>query len=138
MFNLLPNLDVDAIIKAFTLQTNDMMLVVYVASVVTPPLPPLLAKMDTFSPFNIAATADIAQVRSVLALHALINNKVALREAEAKVQLLNCNPKPLSFSNPLVYARVQAEEEQRKKEEEKKAEAAAGKKKEDEDKKSKK
>jgi len=114
------------------------MLVVYVASVVTPPLPPLLSKMDTFSLFNIVPTADIAQVRSVLALHALINNKVALRETEAKVLLLNCNPEPLSFSNPLVDAREQAEEEQRKKEEEKKVEAAAGKKKEDEEKKIKK
>jgi 26S proteasome regulatory subunit N8 len=34
VFNLLPNLDIDAIIRAFTLQTNDMMLVVYVSSVV--------------------------------------------------------------------------------------------------------
>jgi len=88
VFNLLPNLDIDAIIRAFTLQTNDMMLVVYVTSV----------------------------VRSVLALHALINNKVSLREAEAK-----------------------AEEEQRAKEDEKKAEAAGGgKKKEEEEQKSKK
>ena len=66
VFNLLPNLDVDAIVKAFTLQTNDMMLVVYVSSV----------------------------VRSVLALHALINNKVI---PKPKSQTLN--PKPTT-QNP--------------------------------------
>jgi len=67
VFNLLPNLDVDAIVKAFTLQTNDMMLVVYVSSV----------------------------VRSVLALHALINNKVCPKP-QTQTQHPNSKPKTLN------------------------------------------
>jgi hypothetical protein len=71
----------------------------------------------------------------VLALHALINNKVALREAEAKVTR-DCDA--AAFGRWYDNTGEQAEEEQRKKEEEKKVEAAAGKKKEEEDKKGKK
>ncbi|CAI5492393.1 unnamed protein product, partial [Closterium sp. Naga37s-1] len=46
-FNLLPNLNVDDLVKAFAVRTNDMTLAVYVASL----------------------------VRSIIALHNLINNK---------------------------------------------------------------
>lgn len=54
IFNLLPNLNVDEFSKAFVVKTNDQLLVVYLASL----------------------------IRAVIALHELIQNKVANREAE--------------------------------------------------------
>lgn len=54
IFNLLPNLNVEDLAKAFTTQTNDQLLVLYVASL----------------------------IRSVIALHNLIDNKIAVRKAE--------------------------------------------------------
>jgi hypothetical protein len=48
VFNLLPNLGVEAMSRSFTVQSNDMMLAIYLA----------------------------ALTRSVLALHSLIDNKV--------------------------------------------------------------
>lgn len=54
IFNLLPNLNVDEFSKAFIVKTNDQLLVVYLASL----------------------------IRAVIALHELIQNKVANREAE--------------------------------------------------------
>ncbi|XWS07663.1 hypothetical protein CRYUN_Cryun41cG0008900 [Craigia yunnanensis] len=48
VFNLLPNLNVEVLIKAFAVKTNDMMLVIYLSSL----------------------------IRSTIALHSLINNKV--------------------------------------------------------------
>lgn len=56
VFNLLPNLNVDEVVRAFTVTTNDQLLVVYVS----------------------------ALVRSVIALHNLINNKIENRAAEHK------------------------------------------------------
>ncbi|KAL9959157.1 hypothetical protein ACROYT_G036247 [Oculina patagonica] len=54
VFNLLPNLSLEEFVKSLSVKTNDQMLVVYVASL----------------------------VRAVIALHNLINNKVANRDAE--------------------------------------------------------
>ncbi|EDO45776.1 predicted protein [Nematostella vectensis] len=54
VFNLLPNLDIEDFCKAVTVKTNDQMLVVYVASL----------------------------IRSIIALHNLISNKVTNRDAE--------------------------------------------------------
>jgi 26S proteasome regulatory subunit N8 len=54
VFNLLPNLNVNELIKAFSVKTNDMMLVIYLSSV----------------------------IRSVIALHNLINNKMLNKEHE--------------------------------------------------------
>ncbi|CAN0879767.1 26S proteasome non-ATPase regulatory subunit 7 homolog A [Linum grandiflorum] len=54
VFNLLPNLNVNELIKAFSVKTNDMMLVIYLSSV----------------------------IRSVIALHNLINNKISNKEHE--------------------------------------------------------
>jgi len=54
IFNLSPNLNVDELVKAFAIKTNDMMLVIYLSSL----------------------------IRSVIALHNLIINKVSFREAE--------------------------------------------------------
>ncbi|CAI0412253.1 unnamed protein product [Linum tenue] len=54
VFNLLPNLNVSELIKAFAVKTNDMMLVIYLSSV----------------------------IRSVIALHNLINNKLLNKEHE--------------------------------------------------------
>ena len=54
IFNLLPNLNLEEFTKSFAVKTNDQLLIVYVASL----------------------------IRSVIALHNLIGNKVANREAE--------------------------------------------------------
>lgn len=54
IFNLLPNLNVEELVKAFAVRTNDMLLAVYLASL----------------------------VRTIIALHNLINNKVVNKEAE--------------------------------------------------------
>ncbi|KAF7816347.1 26S proteasome non-ATPase regulatory subunit 7-like protein A [Senna tora] len=54
VFNLLPNLNVADLIKAFSVKTNDMMLVIYLSSL----------------------------IRSVIALHNLINNKMLNKEHE--------------------------------------------------------
>ncbi|OWM83540.1 hypothetical protein CDL15_Pgr013021 [Punica granatum] len=54
VFNLLPNLNVNELIKAFAVKTNDMMLVIYLSSL----------------------------IRSVIALHNLINNKILNKEHE--------------------------------------------------------
>jgi 26S proteasome regulatory subunit N8 len=56
LFNLLPNLSEPALVRAFAVKLNDMMLAVYLC----------------------------ALIRSVLALHTLIRNKIALRDAERK------------------------------------------------------
>ena len=56
-FNLLPNLNLEDYVKGFNTTTNDMMLVVYLSSL----------------------------IRSVIALHDLINNKVLNKEHERKV-----------------------------------------------------
>ncbi|KAL6580949.1 26S proteasome non-ATPase regulatory subunit 7 A [Orobanche minor] len=54
VFNLLPNLNVSELVKAFSVKTNDMMLVIYLSSL----------------------------IRSVIALHNLINNKMLNKENE--------------------------------------------------------
>ena len=56
IFNLLPNLNVEELIRSFAVKTNDMNLVIYLSSL----------------------------IRSVIALHNLINNKISNRDAEAK------------------------------------------------------
>ena len=56
VFNLLPNTNVDELVKAFAVKTNDMMLAVYLSSI----------------------------IRSVLALHNLINNKLYNKEKQLK------------------------------------------------------
>ncbi len=50
IFNLLPNLNVEEMIRSFAVKTNDMMMVIYLSSL----------------------------IRSIIALHNLINNKVPL------------------------------------------------------------
>ncbi|KAK6156150.1 hypothetical protein DH2020_010398 [Rehmannia glutinosa] len=54
VFNLLPNLNVSELVKSFAVKTNDMMLVMYLSSL----------------------------IRSVIALHNLINNKMLNKEHE--------------------------------------------------------
>ncbi|PQP96005.1 26S proteasome non-ATPase regulatory subunit 7 homolog A [Prunus yedoensis var. nudiflora] len=54
VFNLLPNLNVAELVKGFSVKTNDMMLVIYLSSL----------------------------IRSVIALHNLINNKMLNKEHE--------------------------------------------------------
>lgn len=54
VFNLLPNLNVHELVKSFAVKTNDMMLVIYLSSL----------------------------IRSVIALHNLINNKILNKEHE--------------------------------------------------------
>eukprot|EP01006_Ploeotia_vitrea_P044260 TRINITY_DN66820_c8_g8_i1.p1 TRINITY_DN66820_c8_g8~~TRINITY_DN66820_c8_g8_i1.p1 ORF type:complete len:382 (-),score=240.16 TRINITY_DN66820_c8_g8_i1:52-1164(-) len=55
-FNLSPNLQVEELVRAFTVKTNDNMLVIYLASL----------------------------IRSIIALHNLINNKLTNQELERK------------------------------------------------------
>merc|ERR1712086_498592 len=56
IFNLLPNLSLESMVKAFSVKTNDMMVMIYISSM----------------------------IRSVIALHNLINNKIENKEAEVK------------------------------------------------------
>jgi len=56
IFNLLPNLNVEEMTKSFAVKTNDMMLVIYLSSL----------------------------IRSIIALHNLINNKLVLEKSNAK------------------------------------------------------
>merc|ERR1711977_130353 len=56
VFNLLPNLSMESMVKAFAIKTNDMMVLIYVSSM----------------------------IRSVIALHNLINNKIENKELEVK------------------------------------------------------
>jgi 26S proteasome regulatory subunit N8 len=56
IFNLLPNLKVDSVVKNFSVKTNDYMHVVYVSTL----------------------------IRSVISLHNLINNKIATKEIEVE------------------------------------------------------
>jgi len=58
IFNLLPNLNVEEMSKSFSTKTNDMMFVIYLSSL----------------------------IRSILALHNLINNKIENRDAEKKAE----------------------------------------------------
>eukprot|EP00003_Mantamonas_plastica_P032312 TRINITY_DN873_c0_g1_i2.p1 TRINITY_DN873_c0_g1~~TRINITY_DN873_c0_g1_i2.p1 ORF type:complete len:200 (-),score=103.73 TRINITY_DN873_c0_g1_i2:253-852(-) len=59
IFNLLPNLNMEHMAKAFAVKTNDQLLVIYLSSI----------------------------IRSVIALHDLINNKIELKEEEQKMDL---------------------------------------------------
>jgi len=54
IFNLLPNLNVEDLIKAFAVKTNDMMLAIYLSSI----------------------------IRAIIALHNLVNNKLVNKEKE--------------------------------------------------------
>ena len=56
-FNLLPNLNLEAYVKSFAVKTNDMMMVVYLSSL----------------------------IRSVIALHDLINNKSVNKDREREL-----------------------------------------------------
>jgi 26S proteasome regulatory subunit N8 len=64
IFNLSPNLTLEHITKSFLYKTNDMLLTVYLASM----------------------------IRSVLALHSLINNKKENFEAERKLEAASTSP----------------------------------------------
>lgn len=54
IFNLLPNLNVEELVKAFAVKTNDMMLAIYLASI----------------------------IRAVVALHNLVDNRLINKEKE--------------------------------------------------------
>ena len=54
IFNLLPNLDVDELVKAFAVKTNDMMLAIYLSSI----------------------------IRAVVALHNLVDNRLVNKDKE--------------------------------------------------------
>lgn len=56
IFNLLPSLNVSELVKAFSTKTNDMMLVLYVSAI----------------------------IRSIIALHDLVDNKLELKHSERK------------------------------------------------------
>jgi len=56
IFNLLPNLNIEDVVRSFSVKTNDQLLTIYLSSL----------------------------IRSVIALHNLINNKLTNRDAELK------------------------------------------------------
>ena len=58
IFNLLPNLKIDEIVRSFSLKTNDYMHLIYVSSL----------------------------IKSVISLHNLINNKIQTKESEVQNQ----------------------------------------------------
>ena len=72
VFNLLPNTDVDSLVKAFAVKTNDMMLAVYLSSI----------------------------IRSVLALHNLINNKLYNKEKQLKQEKGDADDKEKAKEKP--------------------------------------
>jgi 26S proteasome regulatory subunit N8 len=57
IFNLLPNLQIDEMIKSFSVKTNDYMYILYVSSL----------------------------IKSVISLHSLINNKIHNKELEQEI-----------------------------------------------------
>eukprot|EP01113_Clastostelium_recurvatum_P014930 TRINITY_DN1819_c0_g1_i1.p1 TRINITY_DN1819_c0_g1~~TRINITY_DN1819_c0_g1_i1.p1 ORF type:complete len:331 (-),score=78.14 TRINITY_DN1819_c0_g1_i1:12-1004(-) len=71
IFNLLPNLSVDHLVRSFAVKTNDALLVVYLSSL----------------------------VRAVIALHSLIINKRQNREAERKEESGNTDEKEKEKEN---------------------------------------
>ena len=81
IFNLLPNLQLEQMVQAFSVKSNDYMYVVYVSGL----------------------------IRSILALHDLINNKVNLKETELDRQKRD--------KEEAEAAKRKAEEEAKKKEE---------------------
>ena len=81
IFNLLPNLQLEKMVQAFSVKSNDYMYVVYVSGL----------------------------IRSILALHDLINNKVNLKETELDRQKRD--------KEEAEAAKRKAEEEAKKKEE---------------------
>jgi 26S proteasome regulatory subunit N8 len=58
IFNLIPNLNIGSLVRSFAIKTNDMMLAIYLASI----------------------------IRSIIALHNLINNKISNRKLEQKAE----------------------------------------------------
>jgi len=70
-FNLLPNLNLEDYVKGFAVKTNDMMLIIYLSSL----------------------------IRSVIALHDLINNKVLNKEREREVDGLAAKEKEKEKEN---------------------------------------
>jgi 26S proteasome regulatory subunit N8 len=58
IFNLMPNINVEEFTKSFAVKTNDMMLTIYLSSL----------------------------IRAVIALHSLINNKVENRDVEKSIE----------------------------------------------------
>ncbi|KAM9983225.1 hypothetical protein ACTFIZ_005845 [Dictyostelium cf. discoideum] len=73
IINLSPNLNANEISKSFAVQNNDTMSVIYLSSM----------------------------IRSIIALHNLIINKTANREAEKKADIINSTP-PTSATSPSV------------------------------------
>jgi hypothetical protein len=65
IFNLLPNLNVDELVKAFAVKTNDMQLAIYLASI----------------------------IRAVVALHNLVDNRLLNKEKERKADESAKEPK---------------------------------------------
>ena len=64
IFNLLPNLNIEALVKAFAVKTNDMMLAIYLSSI----------------------------IRAVVALHNLVNNKLVNKEKERAASDIAAKP----------------------------------------------
>jgi 26S proteasome regulatory subunit N8 len=92
VFNLLPNLHVESLVKAFAVKTNDMMLAVYLASI----------------------------IRAIVAMHNLLNNKLLNREKEQAAEAKEA--KALEEKAAAKDEKAKAEKEGKENEGEKKAE----------------
>ena len=91
VFNLLPNLHVESLVKAFAVKTNDMMLAVYLASI----------------------------IRAIVAMHNLLNNKLLNREKEQAAEAKEA--KALEEKAAAKDEKAKAEKEGKENEGEKKA-----------------
>ena len=92
VFNLLPNLHVESLVKAFAVKTNDMMLAVYLASI----------------------------IRAIVAMHNLLNNKLLNREKEQAAEAKEA--KALEEKAAAKDEKAKADKEGKENEGEKKAE----------------
>jgi 26S proteasome regulatory subunit N8 len=86
IFNLSPNLRVEDLVKSFTTKTNDSMLVIYLSSF----------------------------IRSIVALHDLINNKLANKEAMKKKHDLILQKKQEKAEKAAEKEKEKAEKEKEK------------------------
>jgi len=86
IFNLVPNLNVDEMVKSFAIKTNDMMLAIYLSSL----------------------------IRSIIALHNLINNKIANRTLEQADDQVKNEEKEIKEKEQIADIKKREEKKQEK------------------------
>lgn len=86
VLNLLPNLNVSELVESFTVKSNDMMVVMYLASL----------------------------VRSIIAIHNLIQNKVVNKETEKSIDAAEMGTAPGPAANALEEGKGEKNGEEKK------------------------